>query len=217
MTKSATKVLKSCQSPSIAAIAGIVQMNIDRDLASNNLQEGLIEHRDAIVRFLVARVGGRDEAEDIVQELWLRCGKARTGPIANIRAYLYKAAHNLVRDRARQRARALDRDTRWADEGDTTGFDPRAIAAPQEEQALASDEAERLRAAIAALPDGARRVLVMHKIEERSHAEIAGRLAISRSAVEKHMAVAMRHLRARLSDWGDRAATASNDQHENKA
>ncbi|TXC68653.1 RNA polymerase sigma factor [Sphingorhabdus soli] len=201
----------------MAAIAGTVQTNIDRDPASNNLQEGLIEHRDAIVRFLVARVGGRDEAEDIVQELWLRCGKARTGPIANIRAYLYKAAHNLVRDRARQRARAIDRETRWADEADPADPISSNGGAPQEAQALASDEAARLRAAIDALPDGARRVLVMHKIEERSHAEIAGRLAISRSAVEKHMAVAMRHLRARLSDCGDRPSAASGDQQENKA
>ncbi len=194
-----------------------MQTKSDRDPSNNNLQDGLIEHRDAIVRFLTARVGNGDEAEDIAQELWLRCGKARTGPIANIRAYLYKAAHNLVRDRVRQRLRATDREARWAGEvGNGDEFSTH-IPAPQETEALASDEAARLRTAIDSLPGGARRVLIMHKIEERSHSDIAHALAISRSAVEKHMAVAMRHLRARLQDWGDGATATSPQQHEKKA
>ncbi len=40
----------------------------------------------------------------------------------------------------------------------------------------------------------------MHKIEGLTHGEVAARLGISRSAVEKHMAVAMTHLRRLLAD-----------------
>ena len=40
----------------------------------------------------------------------------------------------------------------------------------------------------------------MHKFDGLSHAEIAARLGISRSGVEKHIAVAMVHLRRALKD-----------------
>lgn len=62
------------------------------------------------------------------------------------------------------------------------------------------DEAARLASAIAHLPDGARRVLRLHKIEGLSHGEVAARLGISKSGVEKHMAVAMKYLRRLLAD-----------------
>jgi RNA polymerase sigma-70 factor (ECF subfamily) len=64
----------------------------------------------------------------------------------------------------------------------------------------ADQEAQQLATAIAALPDGARRVFELHKIDGLSHVEVAERLGISRSGVEKHMAVAMKHLRRALAD-----------------
>lgn len=177
--------------------------------STNNLQAALGVHRDTILRFVVARTGSRDDAEDLVQDLWEKCARTRTGPIANVKAYLFTAANNLVRDHAVQRRRAVLRDDRWWQET-TAAENALPIAAPQHDNAELLNEIARLRAAIVALPDGARRILVMHKIEERAHSEIAAILGISRSAVEKHMAVAMRHLRNALIDCGDDTAVASN-------
>ena len=177
-------------------------------MSTNPLQDALNLHREALVRFLSARTGSLQEAEDLVQDLWEKCTRARPGPIANVKAYLFSAANNLVRDRAIQRRRTVERDGRWWKET----VAPKAAdtdAAPQQHVAERRDEIARLRTAIAALPDGARRVLVMHKIEERPHRDIAAALGISHSAVEKHMAVAMRHLRALLLDCGDSGATSS--------
>ncbi|MEG8041644.1 sigma factor-like helix-turn-helix DNA-binding protein [Sphingomonas sp. LR59] len=44
------------------------------------------------------------------------------------------------------------------------------------------------------------RVFRRHKIVGLSHAEVAAEFGISRSAVEKHIAVALRHLRKALND-----------------
>jgi len=44
------------------------------------------------------------------------------------------------------------------------------------------------------------RVLKMHKLDGLSHGEVAAQLGISKSAVEKHMAVAMAYLRRLLKD-----------------
>ena len=69
-------------------------------------------HRAELLRFLIARTGDRDEAEDLLQELWLRVRGSDPGPVANGRAYLFRVANNLVLDRVRERNRRVARDAR---------------------------------------------------------------------------------------------------------
>jgi RNA polymerase sigma-70 factor (ECF subfamily) len=63
---------------------------------------------------------------------------------------------------------------------------------------MARQELALLEAAIASLPDGCRAVLLLRKVELLSHREIAGRLGIAVSTVEKQHARALRLLRAAL-------------------
>ena len=65
------------------------------------------------------------------------------------------------------------------------------------------------------LPHGARRALLMYRFEGLGQAEIARVMGISRSGVEKHLAVAMRHLRQKLADCGFFVAAPS--QHREPA
>lgn len=160
-------------------------------------------HRAELLRFLAARTGNPAEAEDLAQELWLRAHRTPSGPVANGRAYLFRMANNLVLDQVRERRRREQRDRAWHGEayGDPSGApeaaDPRADA----ERAIEErEEAALLASAIANLPDGARRAFRLHKIDGFSHAEVAERLGISRSGVEKHIALAMKHLRRALGD-----------------
>lgn len=173
------------------------------DPAATGLAALYRAHRAELLRFLVARTGDAAEAEDVVQELWLRLAAAPTGPIGNGRAYLFRMAHNLVLDRVRERTRRAARERRWSDDehGPVPPAGEVADAHPTvEEEMVERDEAARLASAIAHLPDGARRVLRLHKIEGLSHGEVAARLGISKSGVEKHMAVAMKYLRRLLAD-----------------
>lgn len=160
-------------------------------------------HRAELLRFLTARTGDRAEAEDLLQELWIRVDRAQTGPIANGRAYLYRAANNLVLDHVRENRRRTARDQAWhgAEYGDPDGASESADLRARTEEALAErEEVERLAAAVAALPEGAQRAFRLHKIDGLSHGEVAARLGISKSGVEKHIALAMRHLRRALGD-----------------
>ena len=157
--------------------------------------------RPELLRFLTARTANPAEAEDLMQELWLRAQDASRGPVANGRAYLYRAAQNLVLDRIRETRRRERRDRDWSDlqadpiSGDRVDPRPQAIHA-----LIARQDIEALRAAISNLPEGAGRAFRLHKIEGLSHAETAARLGISRSGVEKHIAVAMARLRRALED-----------------
>lgn len=159
------------------------------------------ELRGELLRFLVARTGNPAEAEDLLQELWLRINDAAPGPIANGRAYLYRAAQNLILDRLREARRREARDKDWSDTQAETVPGDRVDPQPQALDALIGrEDVEVLRAAIAQLPEGAGRAFRLHKLEGLPHAEVAARLGISRSGVEKHIAVAMAHLRRRLEN-----------------
>jgi RNA polymerase sigma-70 factor (ECF subfamily) len=58
-----------------------------------------------------------------------------------------------------------------------------------------------LKRALAELSPLCRDSFMLRKLEGLSHPEIAERLGISRSLVEKHIVNAMKHCRVRLRDW----------------
>lgn len=172
-------------------------------------------HRNELVRFLAARCGDAGEAEDLVQDLWLKLAGVPQGPIANGRAYLFRMANNLVLDRRRGQMRAMRRDREWLaeDGGGSVLPEERPDPSPRADEELARrQEAERLRAAIAALPAGAQRALRLHRLDGHSQGDVAQIMGISRSGVEKHLAVAMKHLKILLSDCGQDGGAASDEQ-----
>jgi len=177
----------------------------ENEQGSTGLSQLLARHRAELQRFLVARCGSAYEAEDFLQEMWLKVGQAQTGPIANGRAYLFRMANNLVADAARARHRAMRRDHAWLDQdgGGATAPEERVdMAEPADEAIARRQESEVLQQAIDALPEGARRALRLYRFEGMGQAEIARTLGISRSGVEKHLALAMKRLRNSLADCG---------------
>ena len=69
-----------------------------------------------------------------------------------------------------------------------------ADAADAEAAACARLRLERLIQALGALPPMTRQVFWLHKLEGLTHPETAKRLQISKSAVEKHVSLALKHL-----------------------
>jgi RNA polymerase sigma-70 factor (ECF subfamily) len=95
----------------------------------------------------------------------------------------------------------MRRERVWSDQ--RTGYAP-AGAEPidadsnVEDQMLEREDVALLASALATLPAGARRAFELHKLNGLSHAEVAQQMGISKSGVEKHMAVAMKYLRRAL-------------------
>jgi len=162
----------------------------------------LEEQRAELRRFLMARTGSESDADDVINELWIKVTAGRSGPVTNPKSYLFRMANNLVLDRLREARRRERREEQWtAERYDRYSLGVEvADASPNAEQSLLEqEEVQRLVAAISRLPPGAQQVLKLHKLEGLSHGEVAERLGISKSAVEKHMAVAMTHLRRALA------------------
>ncbi|MDD3797586.1 MAG: RNA polymerase sigma factor [Novosphingobium sp.] len=185
------------------------------ETADGGLAGLFAHHRAELLRFLAARCGGAEEAEDLLQELWIKASDQPSGPIANGRAYLFRMANNLVLDMRRAQQRAMARDRNWL-EAEGYGTEPAEDrpdpALPADEEIARQQEADLVRQAITKLPPGAQRALRLHKLEGRGHAEVARIMGISRSGVEKHLAVAMKHLRNALADCGLLSIAASKGQ-----
>ena len=154
-----------------------------------------LSKRADLVRFFTARTASPSEAEDIVQEIYLKIANSVVDEIENRAAYLYRLGTNVMLDRVRARRRSVVRDDAHYQtfRSDVRGAD--AAEAPDPDAAIdARRRLTRVMAAVEGLPPQCRRVFLMHKIEGLSHAEVAAALGVSRSAVEKHMIAALKRL-----------------------
>ncbi|MFT3965158.1 MAG: sigma-70 family RNA polymerase sigma factor [Sphingobium sp.] len=153
-----------------------------------------VANRDGLLRFFISRTRDVSEAEEIVQEIFLRLERT-SGPLGDPVGYLHRVGLNLVIDRARERERRKRREEDWTQSTTTQAGDDYVDDRPSPFAEIAARQrAERIGHALASLPPGAARVFRMHRIEGLSHGQIAEQLGISRKGVEKHMATALRHL-----------------------
>lgn len=170
-------------------------MAIGSEMSDSGLRGHFAAARPRLLRFLTARLGNAADAEDILQDMWLKLDRLQSGPVASPDAYLHKMALNLANDLVRQRSRSHARDAAWLDASSGDDLSGESDPAPSPERLVAGrQELLRLSAAVAALPDRAREVFQRHRLNGESHSDVAAAMGISKSAVEKHMATAMRHL-----------------------
>lgn len=144
-------------------------------------------------RYLARLLGNTADAEEVAHDAYLRiqpsvdCKQAE-----NPEALLYTTARRLAFNQLKRRRIAP-----FASVG--TPIEHTASAQPDVvDQVMARQEWQHLEHAIASLPEGCRTVLLLRKVEFLSHKEIAHRLGITVSTVEKQHARALRLLRASL-------------------
>jgi RNA polymerase sigma factor (sigma-70 family) len=159
-----------------------------------------LERRADLVRFFAMRLRSVAAAEDLVQDIYVRLsGLEQAANIQNPMAYLYRLGSNLMLDRLRGERRTAHRDGAWLDSQTTRVGTEEVSAEPSAEAAVAARQRLALiAAAISELNPQTQRIFRMHKFEGLSHPEVAAALGVSRSAVEKHMMAALKHLMARL-------------------
>ena len=161
-------------------------------------------------RYLSRLLGNTTEAQDIAHDAYARIyPKVQDKSAKNPEAVLYTTARRLAINRLKRRGI-----TPFV--SGEANLETAASATPGVvQQVMARQELRQLEEAIAQLPEGCRAVLLLRKVELLSHYEIAQRLGIAISTVEKQHARALRLLRAALSVQTDSAPpsrSASSDQ-----
>lgn len=164
------------------------------------LLEAYLERRANLVRFLTTRTGSRAAAEDLAQELYVRLAAREPGPPPdNPAALIYRAALNLLLDRARGESRSAARDAAWREAARTSLGGEEVADDPAADDVVASRQRLRqLVDAVADLPPQMQRAFRLHKLEGLSHADTARAMGLSVKSVEKHVSAALKALTARL-------------------
>ena len=163
--------------------------------SQGGLAAAFLANRPMLHRLLIARLGSPAEAEDALQEMWLRIDRLGDQPIDQPGSFLFRMAANLATDLRIAAARRGARDTGWHEvqPGSAEFADP-------ERSALARDELAAVQASIAAMPERMRTALVMFRLEDQSQRTIAAQLSITVSGVEKLLKRAYAQLHAAAAD-----------------
>ncbi|MBH3309648.1 RNA polymerase sigma factor [Pseudomonas mosselii] len=152
-----------------------------------------------ILHFLRKHMNNASDAADMTQDVfaqWL--GYRDRAKVEQPRAFLFQVARNLLSDHwRRQKVRhAVLADDTLPEAHDTSANDPLDHA--QQQQRL-----NQLRQVLAELSPRRREALMLHRFEGLTQAQIAERMNISVSMVEKHIAAALLQCKQRLdSDNG---------------
>lgn len=153
----------------------------------------VLPHEPALRSWLARRRGPELDVDDIIQETYTAlAARERVDDIRHPRAYLFQIAHSVIVKQVR-RARVVP--IQAAE--DLEGFDPPDEGASPETILADRDELRRLAEAIAAMPGQMRQAFILRRVHGLPQREIAARMRLSESTVEKHIARGVRF----LIDW----------------
>ncbi|EKT55391.1 putative DNA-binding protein [Providencia burhodogranariea DSM 19968] len=152
-----------------------------------------------LVRFFRNRLGNSNDADDLSQDvftLWLN--RKEQSPVKESRAYLFKIANHVLIDHWRRNQRQAKSETPIDDASiehnvEATQEDPSEILEHQQ-------RIQRLGEAIDSLPPRRREAFLLYRFDGLSQSEIAERMDISISMVEKHIAAALVHCKKHLDN-----------------
>ncbi|TKR56411.1 sigma-70 family RNA polymerase sigma factor [Allopusillimonas ginsengisoli] len=157
--------------------------------------KGWLAHYSELVNTWAKRSSSRHDAEDAAHDSIAQWLAMDASAIDNPRSYLHRSVRNRLTDQHR-RSQVLD----------VVAFDE----LPEEDHPLLTDPDAHVRTAqllaslkeaLAELPLKCRQVFLWHRLEGYTQQEVAQRLGISVSMVEKYMIKAARHLRNRLQQY----------------
>ena len=156
-------------------------------MPAQSLKSLFMASRPALIRFLQLRGASGDEAEDLVQDLYLKLESRTVSPIAEPRAYLYRMADNLLLDLRRASTRRARREEEWSKAEQLSGPSPADHAAATDDALIAQQQLHLVESALASLPERTVEIFRRFRIEGERQKHIAADFGISVSAVEKHL------------------------------
>lgn len=176
-------------------------MNVERELCGVRMadfEHEVLRHRRELIGAGMRMTGSRAEAEDLVQEAVTRAWVFwhRFEPGTNGRAWMHRILLNTFINgyRRRRRERTI-LETVHAQELRDAGWDASVTATPGESLG------DEVQAALDALPEDFRRVLVLVDLEERSYRDAADAIGCPIGTVMSRLHRARRAMKRQLEDY----------------
>jgi RNA polymerase sigma-70 factor (ECF subfamily) len=173
-------------------------------------EELVSRHERPLFHFILRSCGRRDQAEELLQEVFLRVIKYSDGykPTAKFTTWVYTIARNLCIDKARKRGRSTQVSLDAAPGADPDApalvdrlADPKASASGVEYERQAFRQ--RLNDALDALPEEQREVFMLREFSGLKFHEIAKTVGCKVPTVKSRMRYALEALRGHLADYLD--------------
>jgi len=153
-------------------------------------------YRPRLVRFSLGYLGSREEAEDVVQDVFYRILKSTAVP-ENFRAWVYEICRNLCIDRLRAKNRRID------DQSFPTVSHLAAHMTGNLTRLVKREHRAHLWQRLATIPTDQREVLLLRYTEGLSRNEIAKVLGIPENLVKHRIYNGLEKLRKHTSLAGD--------------
>jgi RNA polymerase sigma factor (sigma-70 family) len=148
-----------------------------------------------VLKRIAKRTGGGADAEDLLHSAYVRLEQySASNTVTNPAAFLVRTAVNIGIDDYRH-------DRRIYGAARVPVPDREDMAPGADEIVAAKELLSRVVSGINHLPDRTREIFLMHRIDKLEYSEIAHRLGISESAIEKQMAKAMLTLADHAKAW----------------
>ena len=144
-----------------------------------------IGQRSALIRMLSRVVGCASQAEDLAQETYLKVAKALySRPIEHLHPFLYQTAQYLAFDHLRSMRSKRRFECQLAQ---SMVVEVPTSAPGPECQAQGQQQLQQFQQVLGTLPTRQQQILVLHKLHGLSQGDIAQRLQVSLSTVEKNL------------------------------
>ena len=160
-------------------------------------------HRGPLYRYFLRQGRERAAAEEMYQDVWTGVirSRARYRPTAKFTTWLYRMAHNRLMDEFRRRH---GREPLSFDDPGAALADPPAPAgADPQREAEHREQAGRLLAALAALPEAQREAFLLHEEAGLSLEEIAAATGVGFETAKSRLRYAVARLRQALGGQVD--------------
>jgi RNA polymerase sigma factor (sigma-70 family) len=170
---------------------------MDRLERARWLAREVLPHEGDVRRWLARRIRGLSsiDLDDTLQEAYARLCAVDPERIVDARAYFFVTARHVVGE-ALRRSGVVQMETM----ADIDALNIVSGELDPERRLTGRQEVEKFRVALGRLPPKCREAFELRKFEELSQRQIAARMGIAESTVEKHLAKALRQIVADMAD-----------------
>ena len=154
------------------------------------------KHYQALCNYACGILKDMDDAEEVVQSIFLKLWEQREGIEINVslKAYLYRAVHNTCLNRLKH-LKIQETYRQYVGDYLEDTFDSAT-------DIMDKNELEnRISEALEKLPEQCRLIFKMSRFEELKYQEIANKLGLSIKTIENQIGKALRIMRTELSDY----------------
>lgn len=153
-------------------------------------------YAENLVRYATTIVKNSDDAEDIVQQLFVAIWDKKGIPnvTGSLKSYLYRSVYNSSLNKLKQ---VKVRESYAAD----SNYVSSGLAAAASETLEHKETSKRIEEAVEELPEQCKLIFKMSRFEQLKYQEIADQLGLSVKTVEAQMGKALKHMRHRLKDY----------------